>query len=121
MTRWVLLVAWVTLAAACPSKPATNGTGGQGSGGGGAPIVANAKTCADVKAKVEQLYRAEAQVKEPKRVEAAVADNTTMVMTDCNKDPATFVPCIAKAQSIAELEKNCVLPLDDEGTEGDRK
>ena len=122
MTRWVLLVACVTLAAACPSKPATNGTGGQGSGGGGgAPVVTNAKTCADVKAKVEQLYRAEAEVKEPKRVEAAVADNTTMVMNDCNKDPASFVPCIAKAQSIVELEKNCVVPLDEEGTEGDAK
>jgi hypothetical protein len=119
-----MLVTCATLAAACPSKPATNGsggTGGQGGSGSGAPVVTNAKTCADVKAKVEQLYRAEAQAKEPKRVEAAVADNTTMVMNDCNKDPAWYVPCIAQAQSIAELEKNCVVPLDDEGTEGDHK
>ena len=48
-------------------------------------------------------------------------ENTTMVMNDCAKDPATFVPCIAKVQSIAELEKQCVVPLDEEGTEGDQK
>lgn len=118
MTRWVLLV---TVLAACPGKPATNGSGQGGSGGGSAPVVANAKACDDVRPKVEALYRAEAQEKEPKRVEAAVADNTAMVMNDCNKDPATFVPCLAKAQSIAEIEKNCLIPLDDEGTEGDRK
>lgn len=117
MTRWVLLV---TVLAACPGKPATNGSSGQRSGGGSAPV-ANAKACDDVKAKVEALYRAEAQEKEPTRVEAAVMDNTTMVMNDCMKDPATFVPCLAKAQSISEIEKNCLVPLDDEGTEGDRK
>jgi len=118
MTRWVLLLA---MAAGCPSKPTTTGTGGGGSGSGSAPVISNAKTCADVKAKVEQMYRAEAQAKEPKRVDDAVADNTTMVMNDCNKDPATFVPCIAKAQSVVELEKQCVVPLDEEGTEGDKK
>lgn len=107
----------------CPSKPTTGPSGGgsqQGSGSG-APVVANATSCADLKAKVEQLYRAEAQVKQPKRVEDAVADNTTMVMNDCAKNPATAVPCIANAQSIAELEKQCLVPLDEEGTEGDRK
>lgn len=117
MTRWVLLL---TLVAACPGKPATNGTG-QGGSGSGAPVVTNAKSCADVGAKIEALYRAEAQAKEPKRVDGFVADNTTMVMNDCNKDPAIVVPCLAKAQSIAELEKNCLVPLDDEGTEGDQK
>ena len=116
MTRWVLLCA---VLAACPSKPST--TNGSGSGTGSAPVVAGAKTCADVKAKVEGLYRAEGQVKEPKRVDAFVADNTTMVMNDCEKDPAKFVPCLANAQSIADIEKQCVVPLDEEGTEGDRK
>lgn len=115
---------FVLLAAGCPSKPSTGpsvGGGSQGSGTGSAPVVANATGCADVKAKVEALYRAEAQVKEPKRVEAAVADNTAMVMTDCAKDPATAVPCIVKAQSVPELEKQCLVPLDDEGTEGERR
>lgn len=116
MTRWVLLCA---VLAACPSKPST--TNGSGSGTGTAPVVTGAKTCADVKSKVEALYRTEGQAKEPKRVDAFVADNTTMVMTDCEKDPATFVPCLASAQSIAEIEKQCVVPLDEEGTEGDGK
>lgn len=116
MRRWVLLLTM----AGCPSKPTTTGGGSQGSGGT-APVIANAATCADVKAKVEGLYRAEAQAKEPKRVEEAVADNTSMVMADCAKAPTTTVPCLAKAQSIVEIEKNCLVPLDEEGTEGDQK
>jgi hypothetical protein len=116
MNRWALLGIVVC---GCSGKP-TATTGGQGSGGT-APVISGATTCADVKAKVEQLYRAEGQAKEPKRVDAFVADNTTMVMTDCAKDPATFVPCIAKAQSIVELEKQCLVPLDEEGTEADLK
>ncbi|HEY5924150.1 MAG TPA: hypothetical protein VIV11_20865 [Kofleriaceae bacterium] len=109
---------WLVLAiCACSS---THGTGpGGGSGTGSAPPVANAKTCDDVKARVQQMYRGEAQVKEPKRVDDAVADNTTMVMNDCAKDPAKTVPCLAKAGSIAELEKTCLIQLDDEGTEGE--
>ena len=109
---------WLVLAmCACSS---THGTGsGGGSGVGSAPPVANAKTCEDVKARIQQMYRGEAQVKEPKRVDDAVADNTTMVMNDCAKDPARTVPCLAKAGSIAELEKKCLIQLDDEGTEGE--
>jgi hypothetical protein len=122
MKRWVMLV---LLVGACPSKQATGpGVGSQqGSGGGSdsAPVLANAKTCDDVRGKVESLYRAEAATKEPKRVEGAVADNTAMAMTDCAKDPTTVVPCLAKAPSVAELEKQCLVPLDDEGTEGERR
>jgi hypothetical protein len=110
--RAVVVVALV----ACSS---THGTGpGSGSGVGSAPPVANAKTCEDVKPRVEQMYRSEAQVKEPKRVEQAVADNTAMVMNDCAKDPAKAVPCLASAGSVAALEKQCLIQLDDEGTEG---
>jgi hypothetical protein len=71
-----------------------------------------------VRPRVEQLYRAEAQAKEPTRVDDAVADNTHMVMNDCAKDPAKIVPCLAKAATVSELEKDCLIPLDDEGTEG---
>lgn len=108
---------------ACGSKHASSG--GTGSAGeGGPPVVADAKTCDDVRARVEQLYRAEAerntQGRDPARVEEAVADNTAMVMTDCQTDPARFVPCIASVPTVAELERTCVIPLDDEGTEGER-
>lgn len=126
MKRWVVLL---LVACACPAKPSTNGGGGggsSGSGGSAGPTVpvapaGTATTCAEARAKVETMYRAEAQQKEPKRVDEAVSDNTTMVMTDCNKAPDRFVPCINKASTVAELEKQCLIPLDDEGTEGERK
>ncbi len=112
--RWLVIV----VLAACSS---THGTGaGSGSSGSGpsTPPTANAKTCDDVKSRIEQMYRSEAQAKEPKRVEEAVADNTAMVMNDCAKDPPKIVPCLARAGSIAELEQQCLIQLDDEGTEG---
>lgn len=82
---------------------------------GVAPI--DATTCEGVKPRVEAMYRAEAQQREPKRVEDAVADNTVMVMNDCAKDPR-LVACLAKVPTIAELEKTCLIALDDLGTEG---
>ena len=113
------VLAITLFACACPAKPATH-TGGEGSGSAAVAPVSNATTCDGVKAKVEGLYRAEAQQKEPKRVDEAVSDNTTMVMNDCVKDPAKFVPCLDKAATIAEIEKQCLIPLDDEGTEGEK-
>ena len=119
------LTAWLVLAVCgCSTLGACSSTHGTGPGGGSGsapppPVTANAKTCDDVKPRVEQMYRGEAQVKEPKRVDEAVADNTAMVMTDCARDVAKLVPCLAKAGSIAELEKQCLVQLDDEGTEGE--
>jgi hypothetical protein len=106
MNRAVLLV---LVACACPSTKATPPVK--------SPPVASATTCDGVKPRMQDLYRAEAQQKEPKRVDEAVADNTQMVMNDCAKDPDKTVPCLAKAGSVAELEKDCLIPLDDEGTE----
>lgn len=115
MVRVLLLM----IACACSSK---QGTGvGNGSGVGSAPVVDRAKTCGDVKLRVEQMYRDEARVKEPKRIDEAVADNTAMVMNDCANDPGKMVPCLAGVPSVAELEKQCLIALDDEGTEGDRR
>lgn len=112
MRSFVLVV---MAACACPSKPTAvpqTGSGGSAVASGG---------CADARAKVEQLYRAEAQQKEPKRVDEATADNTQMVMTDCAKDPARVAPCLQKATTVAELEKQCLVPLDEEGTEGEQR
>ena len=97
------------VACACPAKKAVQQSGGS--------AVSTTTTCDGIKPRVEQLYRAEAQAKEPKRVDEAVADNTQMVMNDCAKDPAKTVPCLAKAATVSELEKDCLIPLDDEGTE----
>ena len=110
----------VLVLCACSSHGTGTGGGQVGSGTAAPPPVSAAKTCDDVKPRVEQMYRSEAQSREPKRVDEYVADNTHMVMTDCAKDPAKAVPCLAKAGSIAELEKQCVVPLDDEGTEASR-
>lgn len=99
------------VACGCPAKKPVQ------QGGGSAVTSTMATTCEGVKPRVEQLYRAEAEAKEPKRVEEAVADNTEMVMNDCAKDPAKTVPCLAKAATVSELEKTCLISLDDEGTE----
>jgi hypothetical protein len=114
MTRLVL----VAMLAACSGKATGPTTTGSGSNVVVTPP-SNAKTCEDVKPRIEQLYRAEAQSKEPKRVEEAVADNTTMAMNDCAKDPAKLVPCFASVPTVAALEQQCLIPLDDEGSEGE--
>ncbi|HSK02009.1 MAG TPA: hypothetical protein VK932_12240 [Kofleriaceae bacterium] len=101
-----------TLASACPG---TGGPPGGGGGGGGDP----ARLCEGLRPKVEQLYRADAAAKEPQRVDEAVADNTTMVMNDCIKAPARVAPCVDRVSTVAELEQQCLLPLDDEGSEGE--
>ena len=118
---WILLVA---CACACPSKSTsgpTNGSAGSGSAKLTPPPTGPITTCDGARDKLEGLYRAEAQAKEPKRVDEAVADNTAMVMKDCNKAPARVVPCLAAAQTVAEIEAKCLTQLDDEGTEGDAK
>jgi len=117
MRAWLLLL----VACACPAKPAPTTATGSGTASGSAVAATDATTCDGVRPRVEALYRGEAQQKEPTRVEEAVSDNTTMVMNDCTKDPAKLVPCLAKAATVAELEKTCLIPLDEEGTEGDRK
>lgn len=114
MMKWLILAALV--ACACPSKQAGTGTGtGTGMGSGSQTTAEGG--CDAVRPKVEQLYRAEAQAKEPKRVDEAVADNTTMVMNDCAKDPATVSACLASATTVADIETKCLERLAPEGTE----
>lgn len=116
----VIAIALVTIVAcACPKKHG----GGVGSGsaeGSGSNVVAPVQGgCEGARAKVEGLYRAEAQAKEPKRVEEAVADNTAMVMAECAKAPEKVSACIAQAATLKDLEATCMPQLDDEGSEGD--
>src|SRR5215475_2929461 len=113
MKRFALVM---LVACACPSKPTAVPTGSSGSS-----VAAAGNACTDARSKVEGLYRAEAQAKEPKRVEEATADNTQMVMTDCAKDPARIAPCLQNVATVAELEKQCLTPLDEEGTEGEKR
>jgi hypothetical protein len=39
-----------------------------------------------------------------------------MILGDCRKDPDRFVPCIRAATTVAQLESECVIPLDEAGT-----
>lgn len=110
----------LVVACACPSKK----TDTPATGSGSAAVVVETKpinSCDDARPKLEALYRAEAQQKEPKRVEEAVADNTAMVLKDCKKAPEKAVPCLASATTLEDVEKKCLIQLDDEGTEGDKK
>jgi outer membrane lipoprotein SlyB len=123
--RTILLLTSV-FACACPPKPTSSPTNGQATGGqqgsavgsgSGGPV---ATQCDEVKGRVEDLYRVEAQQNEPRRVEEAVADNTAMVMADCARQPQIAVPCLETVATVAQLEKQCLVPIDDEGTEGER-
>lgn len=114
------LVAATLAACACPHKASTTAGGGSGSvGAGSGSAVTPAAGCDGIRAKVEGFYRAEAQAKEPTRVDDAVADNTAMVMKDCAKDPAKVVACVSAVTTLRDLETTCLVQLDDEGTEGD--
>ena len=78
------------------------------------PAPATAKTCNDVKPRVEDLYRTDPV---SKRGPDFVGDNTAMVMNDCAKRPE-LVACLARVATVADLEHQCLIPIDDEGTEG---
>lgn len=110
----VLFLALV--ACACPNK-ATKKTGeaGTGSGTGVVEVPPGSDPCAAIRPKVEQLYRAEAQANEPKRVDEATADNTAMVMGDCAKAPQKVAACVQAAQTVADIEKTCLVRLDPAG------
>lgn len=108
MSRLGVLV--LALAAcACPNKKTGSGIGS----GSDAPPTSDA--CAAARPKVEQLYRTEAQAHEPKRVDEATADNTAMVMGDCAKAPQKVAACLQAAQTVADIEKNCLERLDPAG------
>lgn len=98
----------VVLALGCGSGKPPGAGGATGSG------------CDGIRARVEQLYRAEATAREPRRVAEAVADNTEMVLKECARDPAKVSGCVAGIATIADLEHRCLAPLDEEGSEGDR-
>jgi hypothetical protein len=111
-------IGFVLAAAACGGGSAQPVAAVPAAGSGGSTGSATAG-CDSARAKVEGLYRAEAQTREPTRAEEATADNTAMVMTDCAKAPATVVACIGGVATVAALEKQCLAPLDAEGTEGE--
>jgi hypothetical protein len=117
MWRW-LLVSVIACGCACGRGAGGGGTGGTGGGG------SSAADCDAVAKHVADLYRADAadtmKGKDEKLLEQIVADNTKMVMAECAREPARVAGCAGQAKSAPELERTCLAPLDDEGTEGDR-
>jgi len=109
-------IAVALLACGHADRPPHEPTAGSGSTAG----TVRGGPCDAVRGRVEQLYRAEARAAEPARVDEAVADNTAMVMTDCARVPEKIAACITAATSVKDLEARCLVPIDDEGTEGDR-
>jgi len=78
-----------------------------------------ADPCAALASKVEGLYRGASEAPTTdagvQLANELVAANVHMVLKDCRTDPATFVPCLSKAKSTADIESECLIPLDDEG------
>jgi hypothetical protein len=111
-------------AAACGCKGrSTPGTVGPGGGdGGGGPAAAAA--CDKVRDHAALLYRDEATRlakpdTAPAVIDEEVSDNVAMIVGDCRREPGRAA-CIAGAQSVAQLERDCAIAVDDEGTEGDQ-
>ncbi|MCP4445454.1 MAG: hypothetical protein GY811_08945 [Myxococcales bacterium] len=44
-----------------------------------------------------------------------VAANLHMVMVDCHAAPASVIACVNAAENAADLENDCLAPLDDSG------
>ena len=88
-------------------------------GTGTGPTVTPSKACDDLRPSIEALYRAATDPKD-KAADQAIADNTRMVLVDCYANPTKHPPCIKSAKDVAGLERDCLVPLDDEGrVEGD--
>ncbi len=120
-SRWVaswLAVVVLSIAPAACSNGAKKGGGNGPNTTSDASSAINAK-CAALRDHVASLYsKAQPPDKDPKkqkRRESVIADNVNMVLTDCAKHPAKAAPCIKAATSVATIEADCVIKLDDEG------
>jgi hypothetical protein len=90
-----------------------------GTGTGTASGSAAADPCGAAKPNVTALYEAEAKATDQTTHDPTfVGDNVEMVMKDCAKDPAKVGACAKAAASVPALEHDCLVPLDEEGTEG---
>lgn len=113
--RVATLVAVLLSACACKQK----GSGGTGPGGdGGKPVDrgGDPAACDGVRGKVSGLYQAAAE--RTKMTAEEVADNTAMVIAECRGAPDHVIGCVENVTSVAQLESQCLAPLDDEGSEG---
>ena len=104
----------LVVACACPPKPKAAEAPGMGKDKGTETV-----TCDAAKANVTAVYEAEAKATDQANHDPSfVDDNVAMVMKDCAKDPARVAKCAMGAKDVATLEHDCLIPLDEEGTEG---
>ena len=108
----LLLASAFLVACACPAKRAASTAEASSNASVGTPP---GDACEAVRPHVEQLYRAEAQTAEPKRVDEATADNTAMVMADCAVAPAKVSACLAASATVPDIERRCLTRLDEAG------
>jgi hypothetical protein len=113
----------VVLWSACSCKNGDKSTGGLGGDGGtGKPPPTTGHTAAECDGLTEALTKLYATPAPPDESPEAAAlrrqeqsDNVNMVLTDCRKDPNRVIPCAKTATNTDQLERACMLPLDDDG------
>lgn len=95
----------------CGSNKSSQRASNRGDGG-----TVSLQGCDALKAKVEGLYRKSAKSEEVSinLQSEYISANLHMVMKDCQRD-AAVLPCLQRSKSVAEIESNCLLPLDDQG------
>ena len=74
--------------------------------------------CDSIVEHVEHIYHraAEAEKVAANLLSEFVSANLHMVMVDCKNAPAAVLACLHRVKSARDLEAQCLLPLDDEGT-----
>jgi hypothetical protein len=105
------------------SAPARTGDETNGSGNTPPPAELDPR-CVKVRPRVEALYqkaRDPSADKDKALADDLLAANVTMVMNDCRAEPDRVASCAERAADAAELERTCLIPLDDEGAvDGDK-
>lgn len=81
------------------------------------PPTAMTVSCPSAQAHIESLYRSEASVASGAQPEM-VADNVAMVMAECARR-GSVASCSMRVSSARQLERECLVALDDDGSEGD--
>ncbi len=110
---FVIVLAAAPGSCACnETKKSTTATPGTVADAGAAQM--DPKACDDLKPTITALYRT-ASKQGDKGADEAIADNTAMILRDCRTNAAKFAPCIKAAADVATLERDCIIPLDDEG------
>lgn len=114
----LLLSALVAVGCACKGSSSGSGTGPGSGSGSGSTATGDPAACAALAPHVEALYRAAAE--RTPMTDGEVADNVAMVLGECKDAPDRVVACVTTATAVAQLESQCLTPLDDQGTEGER-